>query len=137
MNLETNQDYSQVYQELKKLPLFDGESFLRLAEDTDQTVILKILARFWVTLCESLDQIEEGLKEDKGEIIARACHKVSGSAELVGFKQYGNQSRSLNMSLKTMTDPQIHLNEIQGYVEDGRCLLKQIETVFPNFKSYL
>lgn len=137
MNLESNRDYFQVYEELKKLPLFDKEAFLRLTEDTDQTVILKILARFWVTLRESLDQIEEGLKEDKGEIIARACHKVSGSAELVGFKQYGNQSRSLNMSLKTMTDPQIHVGEIQSYVEEGRSLLQHIESVFPNLKSYL
>lgn len=137
MNMEVDQDYRRIYEELKKLPEFDEEAFKTLTDDTDQQVLLKILARFWITVKESLDQIDEGLKEDSGDAIWRACHKVAGSAELLGFKDFGSHSRSLNMSLKTMTDPHIHMSEISNYLEEGQKLLKLIDSIFPNLKSYL
>ncbi len=137
MDLETDQDYARVLSGLKKLPDFDKEAFITLTEDTDEQVILKILARYSVTLSESLEQINEGIKEDNGEKIWRACHKVAGSAELLGFRGFGTHSRALNMSLKTMTDPHIHMNEIQTYSQEGYQLLRSIEVIFPNLRTYL
>lgn len=135
--LNSQSEYSQIYQQLAKVSSFDQLSFDRLVEDTEPEVALKILARFWMTLQESLAQVENGLKQDNGDMIWKACHKVAGSAELVGFKNFGQQSRSLDAAVKAMNSPESHLSEIQKYLEQGHVISKDISAAFPQLKHYL
>lgn len=135
--LMSDSDFAPVYEQLTSSSMFDRSSFDRLVEDTDQEVALKILARFWVTLQESVELIHEGIRQDNGEMIWKACHKVTGSAELVGFKNFGMQSRSLNAILKAMNAPDVHRNEINQYLETAGEIVHLIENGFPNLKLYL
>lgn len=135
MDLEL--DHENVFKELQKMPEFDSKAFQQLTEDTDQQVALKILARFSVTLLECLQQIEVGLQQDDGDSIWKACHKMAGSGELVGFKQFGSEARSLIANLKALNDTQSHLAEIQYFLTNGFSLKQKIESSFTNIKSYL
>ncbi|MBX9769309.1 MAG: hypothetical protein K2X47_18675 [Bdellovibrionales bacterium] len=132
-----NQTYARVYEELKKTGGFHSGSFERLTEDTDRDVTLKILAHFSLTLKESLGQVADGIQKDDAEILWKACHKIAGSAELIGFNNFGMHSRSLNLTLRAMKDLHAHATEIQGYLEEGQRLVAQIQAAFPNLKEYL
>lgn len=135
--LDIASDFSNLYGSLTRSSIFDRSCLDRLVEDTDQEVALKILARFWVTLQESMELIHEGVRQDNGELIWKACHKVTGSAELVGFKKFGAQSRSLNATLKAMNEPDAHLPEINDYLKMGEQIVTTIESGFANIKQYL
>lgn len=136
------QDYTKTYESLKTISTFDYLSFDQLTTDTNQEVALKILARFWVTLRDSLGQVQKSLETNNLdssniEIIRKACHKVTGSADLVGFKQFSKHSRTLNTSLSESFDPQASTNEIELYLKSGYQLADKIESSFPQIKSYL
>lgn len=130
-------DFSEVYESLTMSSIFERSAFDRLVEETDQEVALKILARFWVTLQESMELIHEGIRQDNGELIWKACHKVTGSAELVGFHKFGMQSRSLNATLKAMNAPDAHIGEINEYLKTGEQIVRMIESSFSDIKLYL
>src|SRR5690606_7109929 len=79
---------------------FSRATFDQLIEDTSEEVAFKILARFKQTLTECKDQIRTGLSNGDGESIWKACHKVAGSADLLGFKSLGATSRRLMKSVQ-------------------------------------
>ena len=135
MDLEL--DHENVFKALQNMPEFDAKAFQQLTDDTDQQVALKILARFSVTMTECLQQIEEGIQKEDGETIWKACHKMAGSGELVGFRQFGAEARSLIASLKALNDPQTHRDEIQNFLKNGYGLKQKIESSFTDIKSYL
>lgn len=137
MIMDLEKDYSHTLNELKKSSTFDSSAFQQLSEDTNHEVALKILARFWVTLKESLNAIEEHIKSNNTEGVRKACHKVTGSAELIGFKTYGQDSRSLNTELQKTTELHSHLDDIQNYLDDGKQLVEQIQTSFTKIQNYL
>lgn len=137
MIMDLEKDYSHTLNELKKNSNFDSFAFQQLSEDTNPEVALKILARFWVTLKESLSAIEKHIQNNDTEGVRKACHKVTGSAELIGFKAYGQDSRSLNTELQKTTEIHSHLDDIHNYLEDGKQLMEQIQTSFTKIQNYL
>lgn len=127
----------QVAEALKKLPHFDSAAFVQLIEDTGPVVVLRILARFEVGIQESLSAIENGIVHENSDSIWQACHKLTGSAELIGFKDFGAKSRKLNRDVKALPDIQAHLEELTHYLRDGQELASHIQQSFPHFKNYL
>jgi len=130
-------DLIQVAEGLKKLPHFDSSAFLQLIEDTGPLVVLRILARFELGIQESLNAIQEGIAQENSDTIWKACHKLTGSAELIGFKDFGAKSRKLNLDVKALPDIQAHLEELTHYLQDGQELSTKIKESFPQFKNYL
>lgn len=126
-----------VVTQLSKIQGFDSSLFDQLLEDTSPDVALKILARYHETLCECLEAVEQGLADDNADQVWKACHKVAGSAELLGFSTYGKLSRKLNVDIKTVPDLEGFQAILKDYLEQGRGLLKSIESAFSDFKAYL
>lgn len=130
-------DLIQVTEALRRLPHFDGAAFIQLIEDTGPVVALRILARFEVGVQESLAAIKNGITQENSDSIWQACHKMTGSAELIGFKEFGAKSRKLNRDVKALPDIQAHLDELTHYLHEGEALLVHIQESFPQFKNYL
>jgi HPt (histidine-containing phosphotransfer) domain-containing protein len=130
-------DLIQVTEALKRLPHFDSAAFIQLIEDTGPVVAMRILARFEVGAQESLAAIQKGIAQENSDSIWQACHKLTGSAELIGFKEFGAKSRRLNRDMKALPDIQTHLEELTHYLRDGEALLAHIQESFPQFKDYL
>jgi HPt (histidine-containing phosphotransfer) domain-containing protein len=65
---------------------FNDEAFLNLVEDTNETVTLQILARFQKTLSECENSIRVGIEKNDRDLLWKTCHKIAGSAELLGFR---------------------------------------------------
>lgn len=135
--LVNESDFSEVLGNLKKVNTFDAPSFYTLKEDTSELVALKILSRFLGTLTESLNEATAGLEKENPEEIWRACHKSAGSAELLGFKSYAKNCRSLISILKSTPQIDLYNPDIQNYLDETRHLLESIRMAFPQFKNYL
>lgn len=127
----------QVAEGLKRLPNFDKSAFLQLIEDTGPLVVLRILARFETGIQESLGVIQQGIAQENSDMIWKACHKLTGSAELIGFKEFGAKSRKLNLDVKALPDIQAHIDELQHYLKEGQELSSLIKESFPRFQDYL
>jgi FOG: HPt domain len=130
-------DLELVSTQLNAISGFDKFAFQHLLEDTAPVVVLKILARFNMSLTEAMGVIREGVSKNETGDIWKACHKLTGSAELLGFKEFGQRSRRLDLELKTMPQMDLHTKEINEYLEHAESLSRRISTSFPQISNYL
>lgn len=130
-------DLIQVADALKKIPNFDSTAFIQLIEDTGPLVVLRILARFEIGIRECISIINQGIEQEDCDSIWKACHKLTGSAELIGFKEFGAQSRKLNSDVKALPDIQAHLEDLTRFLREGHDLTIAINASFPQLKNYL
>jgi len=137
VDVEIERDLKEIVYRLQNFSGFDIAAFKQLIEDTGELVALKILARFYLTTEETITNVKMGIENDDSDIIWKACHKLCGSAELLGFKSYGQKSRKLNLDVKAMPDVPLHMNELTSYISEGREIMKAILLSFPNLKNYL
>lgn len=130
-------DLELVSTQLSGISGFDKFAFQHLLEDTAPVVVLKILARFNVSLRDAMSVIQDGVAKNETAEIWKACHKLTGSAELLGFKEFGQRSRRLDLELKTMPQMDLHTQEIHEYLQQAEALSQRISTSFPQIKNYL
>lgn len=135
--MDMNGKIENLIKDLAIIDGFDSTLFDQLVEDTTPEVSIKILARFYETLSESLDLVEQGITKNDADQVWKACHKVAGSAELLGFAEFGKLSRRLNNDIKSAHQIEPFKTELKGYLEQGRAVLAKIHQVFPDHKSYL
>lgn len=130
-------DFAMVVNNFKEFKDFDIDSMLQLQQDTNQMVTLKILARFSITLEESLDLIEQNLKAENFEEVGKGCHKIAGSSDLIGFKKYSQKSRKISTGVKSLDAQKDLYSEVEQYLSEGRMILNFIRTTFPEYRQYL
>lgn len=116
---------------------FDQESFFQLFQDTNEDTTLRILARFCENLNEATQKISAAIQSEDCETIWRACHKLAGSSELLGFKKFGGLSRDLSVQVRANPDYSSHASEIEDYLGQTAALKTQIKNFCPNLSSYL
>jgi hypothetical protein len=118
---------------------FNPKGLLQLKDDTDETVALKILARFFITLEESLDHVALHLGHGELNEVSKGSHKIAGSADLVGFSTFAERSRKISRDVKVTTEitsSDLH-HEIVDYLSDGKLMLGQMKQAFDNYKTYI
>ncbi len=125
------------WQFFKKNEGFEPDFFLQLVEDTGEETTLKIIARFTETLKEAEIQVMHGRMADDPEAIWRAAHKISGSANLIGFKQLGVFARDLSHQIKANPDLSSYSTEIDSLLKIIQSLIAQINVNITNLKAYL
>ncbi|MFS4459552.1 Hpt domain-containing protein [Bdellovibrio sp. HCB2-146] len=135
--MELQQDLERVANYLKTSSDFDIGAFNQLTEDAGALVALRVLARFCLSAEDSLKAIETAIEEDHSENAWKACHKLTGSCELIGLKAFGQRSRKLSSDIRAMPELHLHGDELNKYIREGRHLIEKIETNFPRLKSYL
>lgn len=118
MSTQTSEEHltSKVH-ELGAIKEFDGLALLSLSQDTNSETVLKILVEYKKTLKESTDRIRSALAEGNAEVISRACHKLVGTSELLGFKAMASRCRSIEQNLKSETSPQKQVLEIHALLD--------------------
>jgi HPt (histidine-containing phosphotransfer) domain-containing protein len=131
------QNLGAFWQFFKKNEGFDPESFLQLVEDTGEDTTLKIIARFTETLKETESYVRQGLASDDPEAIWRAAHKISGSANLIGFTQCGDLARDLSHQIKANPDLSNYSAEIDIFLKIIQSLISQINVNITNLKAHL
>ena len=116
---------------------FNGPAFVELQQNTDDETAVRILARFTENLKEAAIEIELALKGSDSLRVSKAAHKIAGTCELLGFKEYGLRAKSLSARLKSNTAFSEISYEISGFMNETIDLFAQIQSACPNLKSYL
>lgn len=131
--------FQDILMKFKKIKDFDASGLLQLKEDTDETVAIKILARFFITLEESLNHVAVSLNNGELAEVSKGSHKIAGSADLVGFSIFAQKSRKISRDLKTLPESSsadLH-HEVVDYLSDGKLMLSQMKEAFSDYKSYI
>ena len=110
---------------------FDSAGFLMLCEDIDENTVAKILGHFQETLQESLAKVEVGIAKNHNDHVWQACHKVAGSAELIGFKLYGSLSRGLSHRLREEGSFAEHARDLAEFIQKTKFLIEQLGKLCP------
>lgn len=141
LNVETNINHLELRFFLEhfseKAHDFDRETFVHLYEDTSEETVIKILAHFSENLLESIKNIEVSRAEENCEIAWKLTHKLAGSAELLGFKNFGQYSRELSHLIRANPVYENHRQAIEDYLNTLQSLSDSIRSTFPSLRSYL
>ena len=135
--METDSDIVGVSKQLRTLTGFDSHAFNHLLEDTTASTVLRILARFCVSLNEAIPALENGNTSGQSEVVWKAAHKLAGSAEMLGFKEFGKRSKDLSWQLKQADHIGDSGEEVSLYIAQARQLSSHLIDAFPNQKNYL
>ena len=131
--------FQDILVKFKKVKDFDPSGLLQLKEDTDESVAIKILARFFITLEESLNLVAVSLNSGELNEVSKGSHKIAGSADLVGFPTFAQKSRKISRDVKILphdSSSELH-HEVVDYLSDGKTMITQMKEAFPNYKSYI
>ncbi len=116
---------------------FDEEKIQELCSDTDEETVLKILARFHETLVDSIEKMQLAVESVDSEVIWKVAHKISGSAELLGFKVYGQEARKLSHDLKANADFGHNSFRINNFMDRTKKLKSKIMKSIPALNDFL
>lgn len=116
---------------------FEEARFVQLCEDTSPETVFKILAHFHETLKASAKSIENAIPQSDLETIGKAAHKISGSAELLGFVNYGNNAKNLNHTIKTNHNFSSENDQVMKFLKETQQLQENILSALPNLSQLL
>ncbi|AZZ36650.1 hypothetical protein CIK05_07560 [Bdellovibrio sp. qaytius] len=131
--------FQDILLKFKKVKDFDPSGLMQLKEDTDETVAIKILARFFITLEESLNHVATSLNSGELAEVSKGSHKIAGSADLVGFSSFAQKSRKISRDVKILPQEsatELH-HEVVDYLGEGKTMIGQMKEAFPDYKSYI
>lgn len=116
---------------------FEQDKIQELCSDTDEETVLKILARFHETLVDSIEKIQSAIEIADLEMIWKTAHKISGSAELLGFVVYGQEARDLSHDLRAHTDFSQNGQRINNFLNRTKILKLKIMKSMPALNDFL
>ena len=131
--------FQDILAKFKKVKDFDPSGLMQLKEDTDETVAIKILARFFITLEESLNHVAVSLNSGELAEVSKGSHKIAGSADLVGFSTFAQKSRKISRDVKIIPEAsasELH-HEVVDYLSDGKTMMGQMKEAFPDYKNFI
>ena len=116
---------------------YENEVLGNLLEDTNEDTVLRILAHFNENLKEGCEKLKTAITQSNSEIVWKAAHKIAGSAELLGFRDYANRSRDLSRLMRATTDFDSHKKEIEVYLKKTSELTAEISSTCPGLSTFL
>lgn len=131
--------FQEILMKFRTVKDFDPKGLLQLKEDTDEAVAIKILARFFITLEESLTHVATSLNTGELMEVSKGSHKIAGSADLVGFSVFAQRSRQISRDVKSapeLTTTDLH-HEVVDYLNDGKAMLGQMKQAFGDYKNFI
>lgn len=113
------------------------ESIQTLVSDTDETTALRILARFTETLDEIKKVFELSTQTEQMDPVWMLCHKVSSSAELLGFVDFSNKARQLGKEIKDSNiSTASKIANIKVFTSQAEAIANKIRSSCQRLKHY-
>lgn len=117
---------------------FNSDNFMNLVSDTDENTALRILARFTESLNDIKNIFNQSLTTHDFEPVWMSCHKVSSSAELLGFIDFSNEARRLGLIIKDVnSDKEYILLNVKNLSLNAELLRAKILEACSYIKHYL
>lgn len=115
--LAAKSEITKFYNYFKNSKGFNTHAFQMLLEDTDELTVLRILSQFLVTITDCKNKMLNALESDDPECIWKCCHKIAGSADLLGFTEIGSTSRTISQQLKANPNITVYSSEIDNIIQ--------------------
>lgn len=109
-------------------PGFDPEGLRQLVEDTAPEPALKVIARFRHTVAAAQAELEAARAGGDAERVWKMAHKVAGTAELIGFAEFGRASKALSHGVREAPELARHGEALTAYLEKVRALASRLGT---------
>ena len=116
---------------------FDQDAFRSLRVNAGEETTLKILARFQENIQASTKAIEESVAARNPESLWRACHKIGGSAQLIGFHLQGQHILDISRQVKTDGQASGLESEIEKMILDLKKIEKTLALSCPDLARHL
>lgn len=116
---------------------FSIVNFDCLYQDTDEVTVFKILAHFCENLLNASSQIIQATEAKNPEVLWKEAHKLVGTSELLGFKQFAEESRQLSRRIRNTEGYDMSQSEVAQYVRSINKLYSDLRDLFPDLKTYL
>jgi HPt (histidine-containing phosphotransfer) domain-containing protein len=116
---------------------YENEVLGNLLEDTNEDTVLRILAHFNENLKEGSEKLQGAISQSNSETVWKTAHKIAGSAELLGFRDYANRSRELSRVVRASPDFTTHAEEIDSYLQATKNLSAEISATCPGLSAFL
>ena len=118
-------------------PGYERDILSNLLEDTNEDTVLRILAHFNENLKEGCQKINEATSAENCETVWKTAHKIAGSAELLGFRDYANRARELSRLVRANPVFDSHIEEITKFLKSTTELTAEISATCPGLNSFL
>lgn len=118
-------------------PHFNKESIIKLAAEMSEVTALRVLARFIQTLGEIKRPFENALATESFDSVWMFCHKISSSAELLGFINFANHARKVEIEIRDENiETADKLASTQLFLTDSEKLRPKIIASNDQIKNY-
>lgn len=128
MSNQAQSDMNAFANGIAGFPGFNTDGLNQLIEDTSPEAALKVIARFRLTVEGGLADIEGGVKAGNAEIVWKTAHKVAGTAELIGFDDFGQASKVFSHIVRENPDLAKHGEGVADYVSTCRRLADKLHS---------
>lgn len=116
---------------------YDNQALSNLCADTSEITVIKMLAHFNQNISAAIIQLKQGIKEEKNDVIERAAHKLIGTAQLLGFKEFSEDSRKLTNMIRSKLPQELITATAFSYLEKCSELFNLLESSCPSLKIHL
>lgn len=118
-------------------PGYEKAVLANLLEDTNEDTVLRILAHFNENLKDGCEKLKSATDQENSEVVWKTAHKIAGSAELLGFRDYANQSRELSRVVRATPVFDTHAEAIRVFLKATTELTAEISATCPGLNSFL
>ena len=106
--------------------LIHQEKWNELVEDTNETVAMKIFEEFIKNLSINNEKLRNNLSEKNFTEIAKICHQLSSSSQLIGLVDLGVSFKALQLKIKKNEEPTSNFQKLE---KDVKLALDQIKII--------
>lgn len=125
------------YRAFNETDSYDNQAIINLCSDTGEITVIKMLAHFNQNVSVTIVQLKEGITEEKNDVLERAAHKLIGTAQLLGFKEFSEDSRKLTSMIRNHYPQEVITSTAYGYLEKCTALFNLLESSCPSLKIHL
>lgn len=126
MTENSNQRLTETVGNLKNIAGFDQGSLETLVSETNPEVVLSVLKEFRTSLINGSTDLEKAVDASDAEVTKKVCHKLAGTAELLGFATLGATCRQIENHLKQGLPYGDKVPAIRGVLEDARDIAERL-----------
>jgi HPt (histidine-containing phosphotransfer) domain-containing protein len=90
----------RILEELNRSEGFNNMAFVQLTTETSPATAIEILLQFHKSVCQAHDELALQRDLQKEDAVAKICHKLKGSAELLGFSGFSQSLSNIRAQMK-------------------------------------
>lgn len=136
-------DQNEINKEINKLRAYfeanpqkySLDSLDTLQQDTDAKTVFKILGHFSDNLLASSIELEKAVEDQDAQSIWKIAHKLTSSAQLLGFTYFYTLSKELTKAIKNVENFDVKSQQVESYYKEVNSIYSNLRDFYPKLKQ--